>query len=185
VQTHELAHVSPLLTAGLPLTRSALKFAKERHGADVQHALEVAAELHHAGCSDEVVASGVLHDVLETTDTDASELEGLFGKHVARLVQAVSEDDSIEDRDERKAALRAQVARARREAALVFAADKVSRVRELPSRVDRGLSQEDARRKLDHYQASLVMLQRRLGRTHPLVGQLRTELERLDTVAPA
>jgi (p)ppGpp synthase/HD superfamily hydrolase len=180
VQRHERAHVSPLLTAGLPLTRSALEFAKERYGGDVQHPLEVAAELRHASCPDEVVASGVLHDVLETTDTDVSELAERFGKHVARLVEAVSEDASIEDYDERKAALRAQVARARREAAIVNAADKVSRVRELPSRVDRGLSPEDPRRKVDHYQASLVMLQRRLGRTHPLVGQLRAELERGD-----
>jgi len=180
VQRNELAHVSPLLTAGLPLTRSALAFAKERYGGDVQHPLEVAAELRHAGFPDEVVASGVLHDVLETTDTDASELVERFGKHVARLVEAVSEEMSIEDYDERKAARRAQVARARREAAVVFTADKISRVRELPSRLERGLSHEDARRKLDHYRASLVMLQRRLGRTHPLVGQLRAELERVD-----
>ena len=180
MQRNELAHVSPLLTAGLPLTRSALAFAKERYGGDVQHPLEVAAELRHAGFPDEVVASGVLHDVLETTDTDATELVERFGKHVARLVEAVSEEMSIEDYDERKAALRAQVARARREAAIVFAADKISRVRELPSRLERGLSPEDARSKLDHYRASLVMLQRRLGRTHPLVGQLRAELERVD-----
>ena len=184
MHTRELAHVSPLLTAGLPLTRSALKFAKERYGGDVQHPLEVAAELRHAGCPDEVVASGVLHDVLETTDTDVDELAERFGKHVARLVQAVSEDASIEDGEERKAALRAQVARARREAAIVFAADKVSRVRELPSRVDRGLSPDDARRKLDHYRASLVMLQRRLGRAHPLVQQLGVELDRVEAGVP-
>ena len=108
MHTRERAHVSPLLTAGLPLTRSALEFAKERYGGDVQHPLEVAAELRHASCPDEVVASGVLHDVLETTDTDVSELAERFGKHVARLVEAVSEDTSIEDYDERKAALRAQ-----------------------------------------------------------------------------
>ena len=151
----------------------------------MQHALEVAAELRHAGCSDDVVAIGVLHDVLETTGTDASELSERFGKHVALLVEAVSEDDSIENYEERKGALRAQVARARREAAIVFAADKISRVRELPSRVDRGLPPEDAARKLEHYRESLVMLQRRLGRTHPLVDQLRSELERLEAGASA
>ena len=66
MQAHQLARVSPLLTAGLPLTKSALEFARQRCDGDVQHALEVAAELRHAGCPDEVVASGVLHDVLET-----------------------------------------------------------------------------------------------------------------------
>lgn len=180
MQARQLAHVSPLLTAGLPLTRSALEFARERCEGDVQHALEVAAELRHAGCGDEVVAGGVLHDVLETTGTEASELSERFGKHVARLVEAVSEDASIDDYEERKGALRAQVGRAHREAAIVFAADKLSRVRELPSRLDRGLPPDDARRKLDHYRASLVMLQRRLGRTHPLVAQLTSELERTE-----
>ena len=40
---------------------------------------------------------------------------------------------------------RAQVARARREAAIVFAADKISRVRELPSRLELRLSRDHAR----------------------------------------
>jgi len=167
------------------LTKSALEFARQRCEGDVQHALEVAAELRHAGCPDEVVASGVLHDVLETTATEASELSERFGAHVARLVEAVSEDASIEDYEERKAGLRAQVARAHREAAIVFAADKLARVRELPARLEGELSPEDAARKLEHYRASLVMLQRRLGRTQPLVAQLAAELERTEAVARA
>ena len=183
MQRNELAHVSPLLTAGLPLTRSALAFAKERYGGDVQHPLEVAAELRHAGFPDEVVASGVLHDVLETTDTDASELVERFGKHVARLVEAVSEEMSIEDYDERKAALRAQVARARREAAIVFAADKISRVRELRYLVAGGLDRAQVATKLERYRRSLEMLAGVLpgGR---LVELLRFELESFDALPP-
>ena len=85
--TAELTEVSPSFTEGLPLTRAALEFALERHAGQmrgdeyapfVQHPLEVASLLSVAGYQDDVVASGVLHDVLEKTDTDAIELEARF-----------------------------------------------------------------------------------------------------------
>ena len=41
----------------------------------VTHPVEVACLLHEAGYSDEVVAAGVLHDVVEDTDAEAAELE--------------------------------------------------------------------------------------------------------------
>jgi (p)ppGpp synthase/HD superfamily hydrolase len=171
-----------------PLTEAALAFAAERHRGQVlageeapfvQHPLEVAALLSGAGYPDEVVASGVLHDVLEDTDTKASELAYRFGAPVAALVQAVTENDAIADREERKSALRAQVARGPLEAAAVFAADKVSRVRRLRTQAGAGLSDDEYRAKLAHYRASLSMLEWRLGRRNRLVEQLRLELEPL------
>src|SRR3954463_8418840 len=104
-----------------PLTRAALDFAAREHAGQtrdidsipfVTHPVEVACLLHEAGYSDEVVAAGVLHDVLEDTEVTRGELEERFGPRVAELVAAVSEDPSIEDPAERKAALRAQVAAA-------------------------------------------------------------------------
>ncbi|MDQ5834210.1 MAG: HD domain-containing protein, partial [Actinomycetota bacterium] len=101
-----------------PLTRDALAFAEGRHSGQtrdldgvpfVTHPLEVACLLHEAGYSDEVVAAGVLHDVLEDTDADRADLDKRFGTAVTWLVTAVSEDPSIEDAAERKAALRGQV----------------------------------------------------------------------------
>src|SRR4051812_19254839 len=123
-----------------PLTRDALAFASDRHAGQtrsiddipfVTHPVEVACLLHEAGYSDEVVAAGVLHDVLENTDVELPELEQAFGAEVAMLVAAVSDDPSITDKAERKAALRDQVAHAGEEAAAIFAADKVSKAREL------------------------------------------------------
>jgi (p)ppGpp synthase/HD superfamily hydrolase len=188
VRTRERIQPGPHVADGLPLTEAALLFAAERHdgqllsGEDepfVKHPLEVASLLSAAGYADEVVASGVLHDVLENTHTPAGELEQRFGRLVAELVRAVSEDDSIMDRRERKAALREQVARGPLEAAAVFAADKVSRAREVGSQLAAGLPYEEAAPKLDHYRASLAMLQWRLGRRHLLVEQLRRELAQL------
>jgi (p)ppGpp synthase/HD superfamily hydrolase len=167
-----------------PLTREALDFAATRHagqtrGVDgipfVTHPVEVACLLHEAGYSDEVVAAGVLHDVLEDTDVERAELEERFGAEVASLVAAVTDDPSIEDHAARKAALRRQVAVAGDEAAAVFAADKVSKARELRTRARYGRFRRVDEAKLSHYQASLEMLSELIP-GHPLVEHLREEL---------
>jgi (p)ppGpp synthase/HD superfamily hydrolase len=186
--------VDPSFADGRPLTKAALEFAVERHAGQlrdderapfVQHPLEVASVLELAGYGDDIVAGGVLHDVLEQTDTDPIELESRFGASVAGLVRAVSEDASIEDERARKSRLRAQVARGPVDAAAIFAADKVSKVRELRARIVGGSPPDDADLKLHHYRSSLVMLERRLGRGHPLVERLRSELELLGRLTRA
>jgi (p)ppGpp synthase/HD superfamily hydrolase len=168
-----------------PLTRDALAFADERHAGQtrdldsipfVTHPVEVACLLHEAGYSDQVVAAGVLHDVLEDTDVEHTELEQRFGREVAELVEAVSDDPTIEDHAERKAALRRQVANAGESAAAVFAADKVSKARELRVRVSRGGLKHGDGAKIDHYEQSLAMLMELIP-GHELVDQLRMELE--------
>jgi (p)ppGpp synthase/HD superfamily hydrolase len=174
-----------------PLTREALNFAASRHAGQtrendgipfVTHPVEVACLLHEAGYSDEVVAAGVLHDVLEDTDAERAELEQRFGARVAELVVAVSDDPSIEEDAERKAALRLQVAQAGECAAVVFAADKVSKARELRTRARHGRFQRTDEGKLEHYRASLDMLSELIP-GHPLVEQLREELAALLVVS--
>jgi (p)ppGpp synthase/HD superfamily hydrolase len=191
VHARELSETGSSHTQDLPLTRAAFEFAAERHEGQllagehapfVEHPFEVASLLSGAGYSDDVVASGVLHDVLESTDTPAIELEHRFGATVTALVLAVSEDTTIEDRQARKSALRAQVARGPLEAAAIFAADKLSRVRELRSPDGPDLPRDEVARKLDHYRASLSMLEWRLGRRHRLVEPLRVELEELEAL---
>jgi (p)ppGpp synthase/HD superfamily hydrolase len=173
-----------------PLTRDALAFADERHAGQtrdlddlpfVTHPVEVACLLHEAGYADEVVAAGVLHDVLEDTDAERSDLEARFGTQVAELVEAVTDDPTIEDDAERKAALRRQVAEAGECAAVVFAADKVSKARELRLRVTRNGHADADCRKLAHYEASLVMLTDLIPE-HDFVEQLRMELEAVQAV---
>jgi hypothetical protein len=93
-------------------------------------------------------------------------------------VAAVSDDPAIEDDTERKAALRRQVADAGECAAAVFAADKVSKARELRVRVSRGRFERKDDAKIAHYEASLEMLSELIP-GHALVDQLRLELESL------
>lgn len=102
------------------------------------------------------------------------------------LVVAVSEDDRIKRYAQRKAALRAQVGGAGEEALMLFAADKISKVRELhlePTPPSESLSVGAAiarsrERRLTHYRHCLELLEDQLP-DYPLVRQLRTELDGL------
>jgi (p)ppGpp synthase/HD superfamily hydrolase len=170
-----------------PLTRDALDFARRWHAGQtrdidsipfVTHPEEVACLLHEAGYPDAVVAAGVLHDVLEDTAVERAELEQRFGRDVAALVAAVSDNPSIEDPGERKAALREQVSAAGEHAAAVFGADKISKARELRARHAGGAFEDDDQLKIEHYDASLALLVEVLP-GHAFVGLLRDELQAL------
>jgi (p)ppGpp synthase/HD superfamily hydrolase len=173
------------LVARLPLTRAAIPFARREHAGQLraadgapflEHPLEVGMLLYGAGAADHVVAAGVLHDTLEKTDTTAPELTAHFGARVSELVCAVTEDAGISGYARRKAALRSQVARAGRDALMVFAADKLSKAREL--RLAGEARGPIRNRRLKHYRECLEMLEERLPDS-PLVGELRTELAAL------
>jgi (p)ppGpp synthase/HD superfamily hydrolase len=185
----------PSFVDGLPVTRRALEFAAERHegqrreaddAAFILHPLEVAQLLHSGGYPDEIVAAGVLHDSLENTDATPQELERRFGPEVARLVCAVSEPDAEGPYAQRKARLRASVGAGDHGVLVVYAADKVAKARELRMTLARDWSaaaSPETAEKLDHYWASLEMLEQLL-RDDPLVAQLRFELEALATLPP-
>ena len=187
---------APEFLSGRPLTRQAFAFAKAVHGDQrrksdgapfLVHPLEVASLLHDQGLDDEVTAAAILHDTLEDTEVSADEIERRFGGRVAALVVAVSEDDSIEDRPARKAALREGVAQSGADAAAIFAADKISKVRELAGRARREpqvLTEAPSRNKLEHYGESLATAKLVLGE-HALVATLRAELEALLALQPA
>ena len=72
----------------------------------IVHPLEVASMLSAHGYEDDVVAAGLLHDVVEQADASLADVRERFGERVADLVAAVTEDEGIADYDARKAALR-------------------------------------------------------------------------------
>lgn len=181
----------PGVVARLPKTRVALEYAERHHAgqrrsfdgaAFIEHPLEVGWLLYRAGAPDQVIAAGVLHDVLEKTSVSVAQLRRSFGSPVANLVRAVSEDERIVGYGQRKAALRQQAASAGPEALMIFTADKVSKVHELRAaismarrrheRVDKSLVRP---RRLAHYRNCLGMLDERFGDA-PLVELLRAEL---------
>ena len=175
---------APDLVMRLPKTRAALAYAEERHAGQlreadgapfIEHPVEVAWLLYSAGAPDHVIAAGVLHDTIEKTGADIDELRARFGDRTAQLVLAVSEDPEIPTYARRKAALRDQVADAGRDALMVFAADKLSKVRELELR---RAPAKVPQRRITHYRRCVELLERLLADS-PLVVQLRSEFDRV------
>jgi (p)ppGpp synthase/HD superfamily hydrolase len=174
--------------AGLPRSQAALRFARARHAgqrrevdqtAFIAHPVEVGRLLRADGQQDEVIAAGLLHDVLEKTATTSTQLRARFGSDIARLVESVSDDSSLRDYKSRKRELRDRVAHAGPAACAVFAADKIAKVRELALLpVSQLRNRPENRAKLAHYRASLAML-RRVDGNLPLVDRLDAELSQL------
>jgi GNAT superfamily N-acetyltransferase len=162
-----------------PLLRDAYEFAREAHhdpgsgDTDIDHPAAAAHVLREAGFPEEIVAAGLLHDVLEDTSTTAKELRERFGTEIADLVGAVTENDSIERYERRKAALRGQVVEAGADASAVFAADKLAKLE--------ALNRAGATcppRKVAHYRETLRLLRERRPEG-PFLDQLEPELDEL------
>ncbi|HEY1568300.1 MAG TPA: HD domain-containing protein [Solirubrobacteraceae bacterium] len=172
---------------------AALSYAVEQHAGQrrtadgapfVLHPIEVATLLADVGAPDYVIAAGVLHDTIEKTSTEPEDLRERFGARVAALVVALSEDSAISGYNARKAALRDQVEGAGNAALMVFAADKISKARELRMIFARtvpapgGRRSAKALRKLAHYRHCADLLEDRLADS-PLLESLRRELAEL------
>jgi HD domain len=177
--------------AGPPIAREALMFASACHANQyrecdgepfILHPIEVGWLLRRDGQPDEVIAAGLLHDVLEKTATSKVELQRRFGSPIAQLVGSVSDDPSIIDDGARKRELRHRVAHSGSEPLAIFAADKISKVRELALLPVSHLDAPQTRAKLAHYKASLEMLHRVPG-AGALVDLLDDELNRAVTTA--
>ncbi|MGE5428081.1 MAG: HD domain-containing protein [Methylococcaceae bacterium] len=57
----------------------------------IVHLVNVMRTLVDLGCEDEIVAAGVLHDVIEDTPLQSEDIEKQFGKRVAFLVKGATE----------------------------------------------------------------------------------------------
>ena len=85
----------------MPLLQKAMEFAAGKHESHVRkgstipyftHVMEAMEIVSRMTDDEEIRAAAVLHDTLEDTGTDYEELEKAFGRRVADLVAAVSED---------------------------------------------------------------------------------------------
>jgi ketosteroid isomerase-like protein len=184
----------PRFTGASELMSSAYAFAKDAHAGQrheldgspyIEHAVAVARLLYLAGCSEEVVAAGLLHDTVEDTEVRIEEIQRRFGPVVARLVAAATEPADVHPFAARKQALRHQVAEAGYDAETIFAADKVVGTRTLRRAIaEQGEAQVRQRlanpldEKVEHYRDTLGLLDD-VAASLPLVPVLRGELEEL------
>src|SRR5690242_18396706 len=136
VDLGSFAGMEPPFAEGRPTVYAAVTWASQMHGDQVRsldrapfvlHPLEVASLLYGRGFDDDVIVAGVLHDLVENTEATVADVRARFGERAAAIVDAVSEDDSIADYGERKAALRARACAGGAEARAVYTADKISK----------------------------------------------------------
>jgi (p)ppGpp synthase/HD superfamily hydrolase len=146
-------------------------YARRRagEGSEVEHPLKVARLLHDDGQRQEVVLAGLLHDLLEDTEVTTAEVRGRFGREVAEVVEALTQDPAIAEYGRRKAALRAQIVNGGRDAATVALADKCAKLEAEPQRPDQ--------QRLEHYRATLHAIVERYGESR-LSERLRRDLAR-------
>jgi (p)ppGpp synthase/HD superfamily hydrolase len=133
-------HQAPRFVSASPLIEDAYRLAADAHSGQrrkddgspyISHPVTVAQVLHDAGFREQVVAAALLHDVVEDTDLSTEEVAERFCDEVAELVDAMSEDEGIEDFADRKREHREQVEGAGAEAVAIYVADKLSNLQDL------------------------------------------------------
>ncbi len=120
------------------LVRDALETAREAHRGQIRngsggmpyidHPVGVAALLASHGFPDEVLAAALLHDVVEESDTQVSEIRARFGGRVGGLVGVLTDPEEIQPYEQRKDGHRTRVQRAGSDALAIYAADKLANI---------------------------------------------------------
>ena len=67
----------------------------------ISHPMRVAMTLARHGFSEETIAAACVHDVLEDTDYLPEQLQSELGAHVVKIVQAVTNDDTLKWEDKK------------------------------------------------------------------------------------
>jgi (p)ppGpp synthase/HD superfamily hydrolase len=93
------------------------------------HPFSVAVSLAKAGCSDETIAAGILHDVVEDTPLELGAIRKEFGDLVASIVESCSEPDKSLPWEERKEHTLRSLRNASLQARLVCCVDKLHNMR--------------------------------------------------------
>jgi (p)ppGpp synthase/HD superfamily hydrolase len=120
------------------LVREALGAARQAHAGQIrndsggspyiEHPLAVAELLLEHGCGEEVVAAALLHDVVEESELEVGDVRERFGAAVADLVEALTDDETIEPYRRRKDLHRSEVEAAGPDALVIYAADKLTNI---------------------------------------------------------
>ncbi|WKA53127.1 HD domain-containing protein [Planococcus shixiaomingii] len=123
-----------------PLIEKAIQFAAVKHAGQtrkatiipyISHPYAVAMMLKDENQRDEVIAAGLLHDLLEDTDTTEEELREQFGEQVLSLVLAASESDKTLPWEERKQHTIDSLENRSKEELALIVADKLHNLRSI------------------------------------------------------
>ena len=96
----------------------------------INHVLEVARDVAAAGGDTPTIMAALLHDTVEDTDAEETDLRDLFGAEVTDLVMEVTDDKSLDKADRKRLQVEHashKTARAR----MIKLADKTANLRDL------------------------------------------------------
>lgn len=128
------------------LLAEAIAFAARAHaghyrkGTDVPyiwHPLAVGKLLQDAGCDEEVVVAGLLHDTTEDAGVTLAQVMERFGERVADIVRGCSEPDKSLPWEQRKTHTIRALPTAPLEVRLVAAADKIDNLRSIAADLEK------------------------------------------------
>jgi (p)ppGpp synthase/HD superfamily hydrolase len=120
------------------LIDQAIEAAAKAHGKQVRkgtriayitHPFAVGVILAKAGCSEEVIAAGILHDTVEDGRVNLSRIRGEFGEKVASIVEKCTEPDKRRPWNKRKQHTLDSLEEAGLEVKFVVCADKLHNIR--------------------------------------------------------
>jgi (p)ppGpp synthase/HD superfamily hydrolase len=171
---------------------AALTFAAIAHGDQrrkstdvpyITHPVHVAMILVRHGCDEDTIIAGILHDVLEDTETDAATLEARFGPRVTETVIACSEPNKEIPWEERKTGAVERMRRMPPAARAVCCADKAHNLHTMADVLERGEDvwarfRRGAAAQINYHRNALEAL--RDGWTHPILEELEAALRRID-----
>jgi (p)ppGpp synthase/HD superfamily hydrolase len=149
----------------------------------LEHPIQVAELLDEQGYAEATITAALLHDVVEDSGLTVGDVVESFGVPVGELVAALTEDPSISDWEERKRALRAEVAAAGAEALAIYVADKLANLQDW-----RVVYAAVGERAVDYFKAPTLDARIRIWRGDlelaegdaadlPLTAQFRDELD--------
>jgi (p)ppGpp synthase/HD superfamily hydrolase len=185
---------SPRYDAALALAARAHR-EQLRKGTDlpyIAHPVHVSVILIRHGFGEDLAIAGLLHDVVEDTDTSLTLIAAEFGDDLARLVEAVSETKAANGAElpweQRKAEKLAHLHSAGPDVAALKAADAIHNLRSISAdlrnagpavweRFKRGPEPT-----LGYYYAILDSVRSKLG-THPIVAELADAVAELGRAA--
>jgi len=114
---------------------------QKRKGTDIPyivHPLTVGIFLAKAGCSDNVIVAGILHDTVEDTDLTIEDVKKMFGEKIANIVAQCSEPPQKEmDWEERKTHTIQLLENAPIEVKQVIAADKLANLKSISADLEK------------------------------------------------
>lgn len=148
----------------------------------ISHLFSVAFILLNYTDDENIIAGGILHDVIEDTECTPEELEIDFGPRIKEIVLGVSEDKAIKDWGERKKYYRAHLENISFESLMVCAADKIHNLMSLRDVYEvyggdlwKSFETPSPQIYFEHHEGVLKILKERLD--NPIVTKLERQFQ--------